>query len=194
MGKKVSWFDTSEQQRVDWEALCPVNEFRVIRPDQVPTIVPFDLVRKADSVLLVASGSASGTVFYMANVNRVEAGVLAVDQQPFALAFVGSAPTVSGCLIHHGRWDDRTTNPPEAFWRALTASGLGNCTPFSELPGKHAGSISELRVTSHSRAFEISIGKLKQFVDANNANHLVAPDGGVEADREDPVDPVPRRG
>jgi hypothetical protein len=148
MGKTLSWFDTSRQQRMEWEALCPVNDFRVISPRALPTVVPADLLAKADSVLVLASGTACGTVFYMANVHRVDARSQAIDQEPFGFAFVGNSPTVSGCLIHHGRWYDRSATPPQVFWDALAASGIGNCTPFSQLPANAAGHISAVDVTS----------------------------------------------
>lgn len=54
--------------------LCPLNEFRVIRPDNLKSLnLEFkDLLDKIDSVLLVCSGSSESEAYYMTNLNRVD--------------------------------------------------------------------------------------------------------------------------
>jgi hypothetical protein len=66
-----------------------------------------------------------------------------------------------GCIIHHGKWPNRTASPPPEFWQALAASGLGNRYPFSELPLKAACPISELAVQSQHDAFKALDERLK---------------------------------
>jgi len=70
---KFYYHDTAGQKREDWEKACPANEYRVLPPTALSGLVPAGLLAKADSVLVVASGSPQGTVMYMANVNRVDA-------------------------------------------------------------------------------------------------------------------------
>jgi len=64
-------------------------------------------------------------------------------------------------MIHHGDWENRTTNPPQQFWDHLIVSGIGNYYPLSELPSKTSGRIQELNVDSQSQAFEKLIETLK---------------------------------
>lgn len=161
MGKKVSWFDTTKEDREFWESICPPNEYRIIKPDMLPDVVPCELVDKADSILVVASGTESGNVIYMANLHRVDENDYSIDQEPFGLAFLGNDTTTSGCLIHHGKWDERTTKPPEDFWEYITASGIGNCYPISELPKAKTGKIEDLSIGSQEGAFQAVCSKLR---------------------------------
>src|SRR6266487_3764929 len=107
-GMRYSYFDISTENFEDWRHLCPIGEYRVLSPGSVPAIVPTGLMRKADSIVIAASGTQGGTAFYMVNINRVDHRDQAIDQQPFLLAFVGTSPVGSGVLIHHGNWTDRT--------------------------------------------------------------------------------------
>ena len=165
MGKKISWFDTTKEELEPWESICPSNEYRVIKPDDLPPVVPCALVDKADSILVVASGTESGTVIYMANLHRVDKNDYSIDQEPFGIAFLGNDTTTSGCLIHHVKWDDRTTKPPKDFWNYVTASGIGNCYPISELPKSKGGKIEELGIGSQEGAFQAICEKLRQDFD-----------------------------
>ena len=161
MGKKISYFNTSAEDRAVWEDLCPPGEYRVLPPFRFPPIISSGLLSKADSVLVVASGCPQGTVLFMANINRVELEEGAIDQQPFGIVFHGTSPARSGCLLHHGKWKDRTTSPPQVFWDAVAASGIGNCYPFSGIPKQTAGPITDLNVPSQHSAFSELVTRLK---------------------------------
>lgn len=164
--KKYDWFDISKQQREEWEALCPVNEFRVIKPLDLPSILPRALTDKFNSVLIMASGSIDNTVvYYMANGNRVDSSAGQIDQQPFGLAFVGPDPIPSGSLVQHGDWEDRSTTPPDEFWQYVSASGLGNIYPISELPPSDSGELSDLTVQSQQHAFNDLVAQLRHSVE-----------------------------
>ena len=58
----------------------------------------------------------------------------------------------------------RTTKPPEEFWHTLTSSGIGNCFPVKELPGRPGGPITELAVTSHHEAFKALVDMLRDHL------------------------------
>jgi hypothetical protein len=162
MAKKLfSYVSTSGQDRATWEAVCPVGEFRVLPPSRLPPILASGLAAKTDSVLVVASGNPGGTALWMVNVHRVDGRAGAIDQEPLGIVFHGPSPALSGCLLHHGTWSGRTVAPPPEFWSALTASGIGNCYPFSELPSKPAGPISDLNVPSQHGAFGALADRLK---------------------------------
>ena len=70
--KKYDWFDISNQDKKVWEQLCPVNEYRIIKPLDFPNVLPKTLVDKYDSIFVMASGSNNGVAYYMANGNRVD--------------------------------------------------------------------------------------------------------------------------
>jgi len=142
MPRRYSYFDTSSHDRAAWEGLCPPGEFRAVQPAALSGLLPGGLLARADSVLMVASGTPQGTVVWMANVHRVDHKASGIDQGPFGIVFHGEAPARSGVLVHHGGWVERTTPAPPQFWEALAASGIGNCYPFSGLPTDTAGPIS----------------------------------------------------
>ncbi|MBU0647543.1 hypothetical protein KJ855_00005 [Patescibacteria group bacterium] len=159
---KFDWFDISDQKRSDWENLCEPNHYRIIEPGELPDILPKLLTNKFDSILIMASGTTTGTAYYIANGNRVDYKANAIDQQPFGLAFVGNNPIGSGCLIQHGTWQDRTTNPPDDFWEKIEESGIGNCFPLPELPESPYGKIEALKKPSYKDAFSAVIKQLKK--------------------------------
>jgi hypothetical protein len=161
MGSKFTWIDTSKEDRKEWEKLCPAGEFRIVSPNSVPATIPKALLNKADSVLVVASGSADGQILYMANIHRVDTPAQAIDQEPFGIVFHGTTPASAGCLLHHGNWQDRTTKPPQAFWTALGSSGIGSYFPIQTLPNTTAGPISQLSNPSQHDAFRALVAMMK---------------------------------
>lgn len=161
---QFSYFDISSESFDDWRRLCPVGEYRVLPAGSVPAIVPAGLMQKADSVVIVASGTQEGTAFYMVNVNRVDHRAQAIDQQPFLLAFVGTSPVGSGVLVHHGNWTDRTTKPPAAFWHHVQHSGIGAVWQLSTLPANSAGSLSELANPSYGSAFRTGLSEIQRIL------------------------------
>lgn len=171
--KRYDWFDISKQQREEWEKLCPVNEFRVIKSLDLPSVLPKSLTDKFDSVFVMASGSMNNTVvYYMANGNRVDFKAGQIDQQPFGLAFVGPDPIPSGSLVQHGDWEERSTTPPEEFWHYVSVSGLGNSYPLSELPTNNSGSIGDLKIQSQKGAFDDLVTQLRQSTDLSAKENL----------------------
>jgi hypothetical protein len=161
---QYSYFDISSESFQDWRSLCPVGEYRVLPAGSMPAIVPAGLMQKADSIVIVASGTQEGTAFYMVNINRVDHRAQAIDQQPFLLAFVGTLPVGSGVLVHHGNWTDRTTRPPAAFWHYMQHSGIGAVWSISTLPVNSAGSLSELANPSHGSAFRAGLSEIQRIL------------------------------
>ena len=163
---KYNWFNIDAEQRAVWEALCPVNEYRVVSPDKLPGPLPRALTEKFDSVFVAASGSPNGVVYWMLNGNRVEwpsrrEPCGAIDQQPFGIAFVGTSPLGSGCLVQHGNWPGRTTPPPCGLWTQVQASGIGQVYPLLEMPNSPSGSIQDLSVGSQQAAFNVLVEQIK---------------------------------
>ena len=167
MGKKISWFNISSQDREEWEEFCPTNEYRIYDPEtfqiRFPGLFSDELVQKSAEVFVMASGSDRGIAYYMANVMRIHEKDYAIDQEPFGLAFVGPQAYPSGCLLHHGDWPGRTTTyPPADFYDRVLNSGLGLHYPVVELPVKPSGSIHELEVESQHEAFNKVVFKIKE--------------------------------
>jgi rubrerythrin len=90
------------------------------------------------------------------------------------MAFVGDRPIPSGCLIQHGDWDNRTTNPPPEFWGLITISGTNSFYPLSEIPAENTGRITDLNINSQHMAF----GKLVEVLKDQVGDSTVAA-GGV---------------
>jgi hypothetical protein len=156
------YFRTDGEHREDWERMCNSGEYVVVPPSHLPGPLPDALTKKFDSVVVAASG-VPGTdhVFYMLNGHRVDAPAGEIDQQPFGLYFHGDQASVSGCLIQHGNWEGRTTEPPPDFWDHLDASGLGHCYPLSELPSDTSGDLADLP-KSQSDAFAALVEVMKR--------------------------------
>ena len=160
---KYSWVDIRNDDFQQLFAECPAGSYLIVTPDEAGNLVTTlseAHLAKADSVLIMCSGTKSGVAYYMANVNRVENGTLEIDQDPLGFAVFGNQPLVSGCYIQHGNWMGRTTAPPEGFSEYLLASGLGNCFPLPTMPSKRRGSIEELHNSSQEKAFEKLIKKI----------------------------------
>ena len=160
---KYSWIPLSAESRRAWDEVCPVGEYRVIQASDVPSVVPSALVDKGHSVLIMASGSPSGTAYYMVNINRLDIKDRAIDQEPFGLAFVGEDPVASGCFIHHGTWDGRTRAIPQGFVEGIAASALDSCHAVTSIPSEPAGKIGDLQIASQQTAFHHLVGQLRQF-------------------------------
>lgn len=162
---KYDWFDIANEDRKEWEAICPPGEYRVIPATVLSKVLPDALINKYNSVFVMGSGTPYGNVYYMANGNRVDDPNGAIDQMPFGLAFVGDNPVPSGCLIQHGDWANRTIYPPREFWANITASGTASYYPLSEMPTDYAGKITDLKIDSQNAAFGRLVDILKGQVD-----------------------------
>jgi hypothetical protein len=146
-----------------WEALCPTNSYKIISPQDFPEgVISTDLLGKCDSILLVSSGNATSTAYYMANINRVESKTGEIDQQPFGLLLVGASASSSGLMFHHGNWCGRTSQPPPEFWENVKNSGIGKCYPLKTLPSKNEGPIEELDIDCQHVAFGKLIDDFKK--------------------------------
>src|SRR6266516_5460580 len=139
MAMELNWFQVSEQDAAEYRKLCPPDEYRVLKPDQLPGPLPTDLTNKYDSVVMIASGLSGGNICYMINGHRVDKKDTAIDQMPFGFIDISGQGASSGCLIQHGNWQERTSNPPPDFWVHMQASGLGSCYPISQLPAQPTG-------------------------------------------------------
>lgn len=158
----INWINIEDQEKSEWTDLCPPNEYRVISSQNLPNALSSGLVNKYNSVFIMASGSYNdeGTVYYMANGNRVDKGE--IDQMPFGIAFIGSEPYPSGCLVQHADHVNRTIVPDDTFWDHISESGINSRYPISELPANDSGSIEDLNISSQQEAFSNLVKTLKE--------------------------------
>ena len=163
--QRYDWLNVQNENRTKWEEICPAGEYRILPSNVLLGILPNALINQYSSVFIMASGTASGNVYYMANGNRVDFPDSAVDQMPFGLAFVGDNAIASGCVIQHGDWGNRTIHPPDEFWQQVNASGILTFCPLSELPGESGGKITNLKIESQEHAFRNIVNALKEQVD-----------------------------
>lgn len=165
---RFDWFDISNEEKSKWIKICPPDEYRVYDRAQftqfLSPIIPTPLLQKYDSVLIAGSAADSGVVYYMANGNRVDNKAGAVDQMPLGLVFIDDNIAGSGCLIQHGNWVGRTTYPPSDFWNYVSASGIQNYYPLSELPDEPTGSLGQLKIDSQSAAFGTLVNVLSAHI------------------------------
>jgi len=161
---KTTFLDVSNEDRTKWEEICPLDEFRVISGSVIPyllnSVLPEDLTRKYDSVLIAGSATLDGTVYYMANGNRIDYSE--VDQMPFGLVFFGNTISGCACIIDHGDWENRTIPQPEDFEKHILESGIASYYPLSELPRESSGKLEDLKINSQHKAFEKLLEILKE--------------------------------
>lgn len=162
--QRYDWFNVKNEDRRKWESLCPPGEYRILPREALSGILPEPLINKFTNFFIMASGTSSGNVYYMANGNRIDFNDNAVDQMPFGLAFVGDNPIASGCFIQHGDWENRTTTPPNEFWLEIRSSGIPTHYPLSELPTESSGKITDLKIDSQHHAFSNIVETLKEQV------------------------------
>ena len=165
---KFNWFSITNESRDKWQEICPPNEYRVISGStmqSLTTILPVELTEKYHSVVIAGSSIAGGTIYYMANGNRIDASGSSIDQMPFGLAFVGQNASGSACLIQHANYDNRTTYPPADFWEQVRDSGIYNYYPLQELPDKNSGKLSDLIVQSQQDAFNLLRKQIEPLIE-----------------------------
>jgi hypothetical protein len=152
-------YDTYEKRH----DICQEGTWIKVSPDKLNEIVPASpLLAKANSVFVMASASASISVF-VANINRVDFPASAIDQEPYVAVFDHSTTAASGGFVHHGGWPQRTTLPGKGFFDGLSASGIQAYYPIAEMPLATSGYLNELKVDSQNGAFWAALSALKQL-------------------------------
>ncbi len=155
------WFDWKSTPEVDldmFSGLCPDGEYRVLTPDQFPPGIFSDsLLAKIHSILVTASGTESGRVYMMCNLNREDK--TEIDQMPYGIAIEGHNTLPSGILVQHGDYHaDRTTDLPHDFYEFVSVSGT---YPLKTMPPSDSGQLSDLTIGSQKEAFNLLIDEIR---------------------------------
>jgi hypothetical protein len=97
---EFNWSPLPEAKRDTWLGLCPPNSYAVVKPAALGGLLSTGLLAKYDSVVLISSGvKNSNAVVFMANGQRAEKKVGAIDQMPFGFVCFSGDNTSSGTLI-----------------------------------------------------------------------------------------------
>ena len=160
MAKRGMWFDWQPRPAITLSGLanvCPPGEFRVVDAAAIPpSVISQGLLETTTSIFMMCSGTDSGRLYVMMNLNRVDGPD--IDQMPYAIAYDGSTPIPSGVLIQHANYPGRTTPVPPGFHTFVAASGI---YPLSELPSNRSGRIGELRIGSQQDAFRLLVSGIQ---------------------------------
>jgi hypothetical protein len=155
-------YDHNYQAYTRWQSLCTKDSYQIIESKSLSGLLPEALLNKSSSVLLMEK-ETSGSSIFVANINRIDINTSGsqIDQQPYIVAFNHSGSKCFGGFIEHGNWTNRTTTfiDPK-LWEIVSGSGVLEYLPIAQLPEKHAGSISELKVVSQNEAFITALKSL----------------------------------
>lgn len=160
MARHGMWFDWQPRPAATLSGLvsiCPPGDYRVVDAAAIPAgIISPGLLQKTTSIFIMCSGTDSGRLYIMMNMNRVDGPN--IDQMPYAIAYDGSTPIPSGVLIQHANYPGRTTPTPPGFHRFVAGSGI---YPLSELPTIRTGRIGDLRIGSQEHAFRLLVSGIQ---------------------------------
>ena len=135
--------------------------YKWLSSSQIPSAIPESLREtNAYSALLMWERTSSGSVYLVFNGIRLDEKDNALDQEPFGIAVNSTGVNTNGIFIHHGDWHNRTTPITPEVQKILNSTSLGNYFPLGEVPQCSSGSLSDLRNTSHDRAFKNIMDKL----------------------------------
>jgi hypothetical protein len=133
--KRKSWFCYPRENKRKLLALCSVNSQRTCSPSVFAGLLPPKILDKAESVFVMTSGTSNGDIYMMANVNRIDRDndQVLIDQEPFGFFIPASDDCTSlpsGCCIHHGAWEGRTTLAPGWISGSYTSGELDVYPPI----------------------------------------------------------------
>lgn len=150
------WSPLSNTQMQIYRDLCPDDQYRVFKMDFDLPGVSKGLTDQCPVVLMASSRDENGRVYFMANLHRPDPKDPkgnAIDQMPFGFVFDNDSPMLSGALIQHGNWDDRTTYPAASAWDDVVHGISTQYAALGIVPTLSAGSIYDLHGTTQQGAF-----------------------------------------
>ena len=160
---KRDWSPLSNAQMQIYRDLCPDYQYRVFKLDFALPGVSKGLTDQCPVVLMASSRDENGRVYFMANLHRPDPKDPkgnAIDQMPFGFVFDNDSPMLSGALIQHGNWDDRTTYPAASAWDNVVDGISKQYADLGIVPALSAGSIYDLHGTTQEGAFSTLINAL----------------------------------
>jgi hypothetical protein len=125
------------------------NQYRIVDQHGIPKSIPLSLRLKCPFALAMSSTQANGIITLVYNLHRKDPNdphskeYGAIDQMPYAVAFLPNGGASSTLLVDHGGWPGRT--------QYMTSTGLlGIMTTI--LPPSSTGPITDILGTSHGEA------------------------------------------
>ena len=158
---KAQFFDVNATQVNEVRKLCEHGGYRLLGKSEIPSCIPEGLTQKCIGAVLMASTCESGDA-YVANLLRDDVKAKDIDEMPYAL-IAGRNTNASSCLIHHGRYQDRSKSyGEEEFWDIVEASKIDKYIHFAGYPPNKVGPLVDLKGSSHEKALTMVIPKIKQ--------------------------------
>jgi hypothetical protein len=160
---KFDWSYLEPSQMRVYRELCPENEYRVYELNFELPGISKGLTDQISTVMIAASGDGNGRVYYMANLHRPDpkdSKGRAIDQMPFGFIFDNYVPMLSGALVQHGDWTDRTTYPPTSAWQDVVGGKIQAYVDLKIFPPSQTGSIYDLDGSTQQAAFSTLISGL----------------------------------
>ena len=159
---KTQFFDINATQVNQVRKLCKPSRYRLLEKSEIPSCIPEGLTQKCIGAVLMASTCESGDA-YVANLLRNDEKAQDIDEMPYALIAVGRNTNASCCLIHHGRYQDRSKPYGEKeFWDIVKDSKIDKYMHFAGYPPKKEGPLADLKGSSHEKALTMVIPMIKQ--------------------------------
>lgn len=159
---KTQFFDINATQVNEVRNLCKPRSYRLLGKSEIPSLIPEGLRQKCIGAVLMASTCESGDA-YVANLLRDDVKAQDIDEMPYALIAAGRNTNASCCLIHHGRYQDRSKPYGEKkFWDIVKDSKIDKYMHFAGYPPKKEGPLADLKGSSHEKALTMVIPMIKQ--------------------------------
>ena len=164
MKYKASWIELTPEQRSELNVCVSPKRWRVVRPDDLPSVFPLRFRSKIDSALVIAEETSTGGTYLAYSANRFDLKDRAIDIELFGLIVGSTGADAFGVFIHHGSWEGRTVRPPTEFWEEVRRSGFGDRYLVSPPNGLYEGSVDELP-QGHRGGFDTLIHEIRVRVD-----------------------------
>lgn len=158
---KPQFFDVNATQVNEVRNLCKPSNYCLLGKSELPSCIPEGLKQKCIGALLMASTCETGDA-YVVNLLRNDEKAQDIDEMPYAL-IAGHNTNASSCLIHHGRYQDRSKPyGEEEFWDIVEDSKIDKYIHFAGYPPNKVGPLADLKGSSHEKALTMVISKIKQ--------------------------------
>lgn len=124
------------------------NQYLVVDQEGIPKSIALTLRQKCPNALAMSSTHANGIITLVYNLNREDPHdpnsiYGAIDQMPYAMAFLPNGGASSTLLVDHGDWPGRT--------QYMTSTGLVGIMA-TILPPSNAGPLTDILGTSNGEA------------------------------------------
>lgn len=153
----ISTYSVSSDHRRELERIaqdCSLESgYKWLSSTEMPSVIPQALKEKMPSAILMWERTSVGSIYLVCNGIRIDEKDSALDQEPFGIIVHSSGGSTFGIFIHHGDWNNRSVPITGEVRKILQSTSLSRRFPLGEIPSKSSGPLSDLKETSHEKAF-----------------------------------------